>query len=140
MFKRIIMLLVALVFPIALAAQESPLTIVSKVLALSDEQTQTLGGIVQARSEAIASAVQEVRTREQVLGQQLQSSDPDPLTVGRLIIEIKHIQDQIHQAIEETNRQFETVLTPEQSARLQQIRATEPVCGVIPAFKAVGLM
>jgi Spy/CpxP family protein refolding chaperone len=140
MFKRIIMLLVALALPIAIAAQESPLTVVSKVLALSDEQAQTLGAIMQARSEAIAPAVQEVRTREQALGQQLQASAPDPLIVGRLIIEIKQIQDQIHQAIDETNRQFETVLTPEQSGQLQQIRATEPVCGVIPAFKAVGLM
>ena len=140
MFKRIIPLLVALTFPIALAAQESPLTIVSKVLLLADEQTQALGDIIQARGESIRPAVQEVQAREQALAQQLQSSDPDPQTVGRLVIEIRRIQEQIHQAVEATNRQFEAVLTPDQLARLQQIRAAAPVCDVIPAFKAAGLM
>ena len=88
MFKRLIMFLVALAVPIALAAQESPLTIVAKVLSLSDEQTQALGHIVQARGEAIGPAMQEAQKREQALGQQLQSSNPDPLIVGRLVIEI----------------------------------------------------
>ena len=140
MFKRIVMLLVALAFPITLAAQESPWTIVAKILSLSDEQAQTLGHIVRARSEAIRPAVEQVQAREPALARQLQSSDPDPQAVGRLVIEIKRIQEQMHHAIAETNQQFETLLAPDQSARLQQIRAVEPVCGVIPAFKAVGLM
>ena len=140
MFKRIVMLLVALALPIALAAQESPLTIVAKVLSLSNEQTQALGNIVQARSEAIRPLAEQVQARQQGLAQQLQSSNPDPQTVGGLVIEITHIQQQVQQAIEATNHQFEAVLTPDQSARLQQIRSVAPVCDVIPAFKAVGLL
>ncbi len=140
MFKRIVMLLVALAFPIALAAQESPLGVVSKVLSLSDEQTQTLASIVQARAEALRPAMQEIQTRQQALAQQLQSSDPDVPAVGRLVVEITRIQEQIHQAVEATNYQFDAVLTPDQSARLAQIRSAAPVCDVIPAFKAVGLM
>jgi Spy/CpxP family protein refolding chaperone len=140
MFKRIIMLLVAVTLPVALAAQESPLTVVAKVLSLSDEQTQTLGNIVQARSEAIRPLAEQAQARQQALARQLQSSNPDPQTVGGLVIEITRIQQQIQQAVAATNQQFAMVLTPDQSARLEQIRSVAPVCDVIPAFKAIGLL
>jgi Spy/CpxP family protein refolding chaperone len=141
MFKRIVMLLVAAALPVVLAAEEpSPLAVVAHVLSLSDEQVQALGQIMQARSEAIRPAVQEIQARQQALAQQLQSADPDPQTVGQLVIEIKRIEGQIHQGIEESNKQWESVLAPEQSTRLEQIRAAAPACEVIPAFRAVGLM
>ncbi|HXH38200.1 MAG TPA: hypothetical protein VNN08_06205 [Thermoanaerobaculia bacterium] len=140
MFKRIVMLLVALTLPITLAAQESPLTIVAKVLALSSDQAQALGNIVQARSAAIRPLVEQAQARQQALAQQLQSSDPDPQIVGGLVIEITRIQQQIQQAAVATNQQFAMVLTPDQNARLEQIRSAAPVCDVIPAFKAVGLL
>jgi Spy/CpxP family protein refolding chaperone len=140
MFKRIIMLLVVVALPVALSAQESPLSIVAKVLSLSDAQTQALGNLMQTRAEAIRPLAEQAQARQQTLAQQLQSSDPDPQTVGGLVIEITHIQQQIQQAVMATNQQFAMVLTPDQSARLEQIRSVAPVCDVIPAFKAVGLL
>ena len=140
MFQRFVLLVVAMAFPIVAAAEEGPLAVVAHVLSLSDEQAQALGEIVKARSEAIRPAVQEIQARQQALAQQLQSADPDPQTVGQLVIEIKRIEGQIHQALDETNRQWESFLAPEQATRLEQIRAAAPVCEVIPAFRAVGLM
>ena len=140
MTRRFVLLLAATAFSITLAAQESPLAVVAKVLSLSDEQTQALGHIVQSRAAAIQPAIEQIQARQQLLAQQLGSPDPDPQTVGQLFIEINRIQAQIHQAIDETNHQFEGILTPDQSARLGQIRSVAPVCDVIPAFKAVGLM
>jgi uncharacterized membrane protein len=140
MFKRTVTMLVALALPIALAAEEPPLMVVAQVLSLSGEQAQALGNMVQARAETLRPAVQQVQAREQALARQLQSTTPDPQMVGHLVIEIRQIQEQIHHAIEETNDQFELLLTPDQRARLEQIRAAVPACGVIPAFKALGLV
>ena len=140
MFKRAIMLFVAIIFPVTLAAENSPLEVVAKVLSLSQEQIRTLAQIVQGRGDALRPAVEALHAREQALAQQLQSADPDPQIVGQLIIEMKKIQDQVHAAIEETNKQFETVLTPEQATRLHDLRGAAQACDVVPALKAVGLM
>ncbi len=140
MFKRFVMFAVAAALPLFASAQDSPLAVVAHVLSLSDEQAQALGALVEARGTAIRPAVEELQTRQQALAQQLQSADPDAPTVGRLVIEIKHIEEQIHQAVAESNRQWESVLTPEQSTLLEQIRAAAGACNIIPAFRAVGLL
>ena len=140
MFKRIVMLIAAVVFPIALAAQESPLEVVAHVLSLSDEQVHALGTILQARNEAIRPVVAEIQAHEQALAQQLESASPDPQTVGRLMIEMRTIQQQVQRAVADSNAQFELTLTPEQRVRLEQIRGAAAASPVIPAFRAVGLL
>lgn len=140
MFKRVVMIVVALTLPIAAVAGDSPLAVVAQVLSLSDEQVQALGEFLQARQEALRPAVQEVQAREQALAQQLQSAEPDPLVIGRLMIEIKRIQEQFQRAVAESDAALDGILNADQRARLEQIRGAAPVCGVIPAFKAAGLM
>lgn len=140
MFKRVLMIAVALALPIAAVADDSPLAVVAHVLSLSDEQVQTLGQFLQARGETLRPAVQEVQAREQALAQQLQAAEPDPQAVGRLVIEIRRIQEQIQRAVAESDAALDDILSPEQRARLEHIRGAAPVCGVMPAFKATGLM
>lgn len=140
MFKRVLMVVVALTLPVAAIADDSPLAVVAHVLSLSHEQVQALGEFLQARQEALRPAVQEVQAREQALAQQLQSAEPDPQAIGRLVIEIKRIQEQIQRAVVESDAALDGILNPDQRTRLEQIRGTAPVCGVIPAFKAVGLI
>ena len=140
MFKRIVMLVAAVVFPIALAAQESPLEVVAHVLSLSDEQLHALGEILQARNEAIRPALADAQAHEQALAQQLESASPDPQTIGRLMIEMKTIQQQVQRVVADSNAQFEMMLTPEQRVRLEQLRSAAAVCPIIPAFRAVGLL
>jgi len=140
MFKRVLMIMVVLTLPVAAVADDSPLAIVAHVLSLSDEQVQALGEFLQARQEALRPAVQEVQAREQALAQQLQSAEPDPQAIGQLVIEIKRIQEQIQRAVAESDAALDEILTPDQRARLEQIRGAAPVCGILPAFKAAGLV
>jgi Spy/CpxP family protein refolding chaperone len=140
MFKRVLMAVVALTLPIAAVADDSPLAVVAHVLSLSEEQVQALAEFLQARHETLRPAAEEVQTREKALAQQLQSAEPDPQLVGRLMIEIKRIQEQMQRAVQESNTTLDGILTPDQRARLEHIRAAAPACGVMPAFKAAGLV
>ena len=141
MFKRTLMIAVAAIFPIALMAQEPPpIAIVAHVLSLSEDQIHALGEFLQARGEAVRPAAEELQRHQQALAEQLQSADPDPATVGRLAIEMKRLQDQIQHALADSNKALDDILSDEQRARLEQIRGAAGACGVIPAFKAVGLL
>jgi Spy/CpxP family protein refolding chaperone len=57
-----------------------------------------------------------------------------------VVIEIKRIQEQIQRAVAESDTALDDILSPEQRAQLEQLRGAAPVCGVIPAFKAAGLI
>src|SRR5258706_5791055 len=115
MFKRIAMIAVALILPLALAAQEPPpIAIVAHVLSLSDEQVHALVDFLQARGEAIRPAAEQLQTRQQALGHELQSSSPDPATVGRLVLEIRTIEGQIQQALAEANTKLDDILSADQ--------------------------
>jgi DNA repair exonuclease SbcCD ATPase subunit len=140
MIKRVLMVVVALTLPIAAIAEEPPLAVVAHVLELSEEQVQALSQFLQERQEALRPAAQEVHAREQALAQQLQSAEPDPQAIGRLVIEIRRIQEQIQRALAESDAALDEILNAEQRARLEQIRGAAPVCGVLPAFKAAGLV
>ena len=141
MFKRTLMIAVAAIFPIALMAQEPPpIAIVAHVLSLSEDQIHALGEFLQARGEALRPAAEELQKHQQALEEQLNAADPDAATVGRLAIEMKRLQEQVQHALEESNKALDGILNDEQRARLEQIRGAAGACGVIPAFRAVGLL
>jgi septal ring factor EnvC (AmiA/AmiB activator) len=141
MFKRLVMTAVALTFPIALAAQEPPpIAIVANVLSLSDQQVHALADFLQARGDAVRPVAEQLQAKSSALAQQLQSSNPDPATVGQLLIEIKTIQDQIQRTIADSNKQLDDIFNADQRTRLDQLRGAAQACGVIPAFKALGLL
>jgi uncharacterized membrane protein len=141
MYKRLAIIAVALTFPLALAAQEPPpIAIVAHVLSLSEEQVHALGDFLQARGEAIRPAAEQLQARHEALAHELQSATPDPQAVGRLVIEIRTIEGQVQGVLAEANKKLDDILTAEQRTRLEQIRGAAGACGVIPAFKAVGLL
>jgi septal ring factor EnvC (AmiA/AmiB activator) len=141
MFKRFLMIAVAVTIPISLAAQEPPpIAVVAHVLSLSDDQIHALGEFLQARGDALRPAAEELQKHQQALEQQLQAADPDAATIGRLAIEMKRLQEQIQNALAESNKALDDIFNAEQRARLEQLRGAAGACGVIPAFRAVGLL
>src|SRR5207244_4862359 len=70
MFKRTLMIAVALTFPIALAAQEPPpIAIVAHVLSLSDDQVHALADFLQARGEALRPTAEALQAHQAALAQ-----------------------------------------------------------------------
>jgi septal ring factor EnvC (AmiA/AmiB activator) len=141
MLKRLIMIAVALSVAVAVAAQEPPpIAVVAQVLSLSEDQIHALGDFLQARGAAVQPAIEELQRHQQALAQQLQSSNPDPATIGHLILEMRAIEGQIQKAIGDANKTLDQILSDEQRTRLDQLRGAGGACQVIPAFKAVGLL
>ena len=140
MFQRALMIAVAAAFPVVLAAQESPLEVIAHVLSLSEEQVQAVVQNLQARNEAIRPAAEELQRHQQALATLLQSENPDAATVGKLAIEMQRLQAQVQGVLEEANRALDQILNDEQRTRLEQLRGAAGACGVIPAFKAAGLL
>ena len=141
MFKRALMIAVAALFPVILAAQEPPpIAIVANVLSLSDDQVHALIDFLQARGEAVRPSMELLQAKQAALATQLQSPAPDPQSVGQLLIDIRNIQQQIQQAVANANAKLDDILDADQRTRLDQLRGAAQACGVIPAFKAVGLL
>ena len=141
MFKRLMMIAVALSLPMALAAQEPPpVAVVANVLSLSEEQVHALGDFLQARGEAVRPAAEELQRHQQALAQQLQAPNPDPATIGQLILEIRAIEGRIKQTVGDADKTLDQILDSEQRTRLEQLRGAAGACAVVPAFRAVGLI
>jgi septal ring factor EnvC (AmiA/AmiB activator) len=113
---------------------------VAQVLSLSEDQVHALGDFLHARGVAVQPAVQELQQHQQALEQQLQSPNPDPATIGQLILEMRAIQNRIQQTIGDANKSLDQILNADQRTRLDQLRGAAGACQVIPAFKAVGLL
>jgi len=84
--------------------------------------------------------VQQLRSRQQLLGEALQHSSPDAQTVGQLLIESRAIEQSIDSVRRQANVSFEQVLTDDQRQRLQHIRSASQVCPIVPALQATGLL
>ncbi|HEV2718686.1 MAG TPA: Spy/CpxP family protein refolding chaperone [Thermoanaerobaculia bacterium] len=116
-----------------------PVTAVVAVLELNNDQVQSLLTMVQARDAALRPLAEELQRHQQMLEQLLQSPDADAATVGRVVLETRAFTAKIGEVRAQANAQFEQVLTPEQSAKLQHIREAAAIQNVVNAFRAVGL-
>lgn len=124
----------------AFAQQPDPVAVVAHVLELSPDQIMAWSEILHARHAAIEPLAQQAQAREQAIGQLVAGGNPDPLAVGRAIIELHGLQTRIAGVNAQSATQFEQLLTPEQLQRLEGIRAAAQACPIVPAFQATGLL
>jgi len=124
----------------AFAQQPDPVAVVAHILELSPDQITAWSGILHARQAAIEPLVQQVQAHEQAIGQALAGANPDPLEVGRALIELRGLQAQVGNVNAQSATQFEQLLTEEQAQRLNDIRAAAQVCPIVPALQATGLL
>ena len=117
-----------------------PVVFVTNFLQLAPEQTMALITMIQARDAALQPVAMKIQADQEALGKLLDSPDADPVTVGRLLIEIRTLEKQASAAAHDASAQFEAVLTQDQRDRLQFVRQAAQVEPAIPAFKAVGLL
>jgi uncharacterized membrane protein len=117
-----------------------PVVFVTNFLQLAPEQTMALITMIQARDAALQPVGRKIQADQEALGKLLDSPDADPVTAGRLLIEIRTLEKQAGAAAHDASAQFESVLTQDQRDRLQFVRQAAQVEPAIPAFKAVGLL
>jgi uncharacterized membrane protein len=132
--------LIAATLPAVADGPPPPVQVVATVLGLSEPQVAAWMEMLHAREVAVQPLQQELQLRQQTIATLLQSSSPDPATLGQTLIEARAIEQQIAAIVVQTNAQFEQSLTSDQRDRLQHIRQAAQVCPVVPAFQATGLI
>jgi Spy/CpxP family protein refolding chaperone len=105
------------VTPIMATAQISYNQIIT-FLNLTSAQVQSLEQIQQQRNQAVQSIYQQVNEKQTELNTQLNSSSPNPVQVGQLMIDIRALQQQAQQASKPFRQPALAVLTPDQTNKL----------------------
>lgn len=123
-------------------AQEPPppLRVAITVLGLSEDQVHAWIAAIQSRDAAVQPIAQQLEAKHQALAALLQDANADPAAVGRLVLDSRALEGEIGAIAHAAAAAMQEALTPEQRERLEGIRNGAPVCDVIPAFRAVGIL
>ncbi len=131
---------VAVLFVLGTAAlaQTSPQPAELKAfLNLSDAQVQSLIDIRQQLPQAVQPVAETAGQKQQALQQLLQSTAPDPAAVGRLVIDLSNLGQQVQQIVQNSQNQSLAVLQPDQASKLQLLAQALQL--QVPAVQAVAL-
>lgn len=110
-------LFLSLVMGSALYAQAPDL---KAILNLSDPQVLTLVQLQQQKAVALQPLLEQLQQHQQML-QQVLETNPDPATVGRLVIEMMLITRQVEQAASNFQQQAFSILQPDQRTQVQSL-------------------
>ena len=91
-------------------------------LSLSDSQIQGLVQLQQQRAQALQPVVQPAAQAQQQLQQMLASPNPDPATVGQLVIAIATLGRQVQQIACDFQQQAANRLDSDQRTKLPPLR------------------
>ncbi len=78
--------------------------------------------------------------REERLGQEIESEDPDIVLIGRLVLETRSLGEAAGHLQAEFVEAFAESLDEEQQGRLHLVLRASELQPVLPAFHAVGLV
>ena len=109
-------------------------------LNLSDAQLQSLIQNRQQLAQAVQPVAQQAQQKQQALQQLLEGVSPDPVAVGKLVIEITGFGKQVQQLVQNSQQTSVNILTPEQQARLQVLGDVLKLQAPAMQAVAVGLL
>jgi len=113
---------------------------VGKYLGLTQDQAHAWGDILKATGDAIHPIGDQIRDKEKALHDLLGTSNPSTASVGQLVVDIKNLRGQIDGLLQQGATQFIALLTADQKAKLDGVRAAAPICPVVPAFAFLHLL
>jgi LTXXQ motif family protein len=143
MTKALVLIgMLALLSPLAAAAQEYPPPVhaVAEILQLTPTQLEDFVQFLGVREQTLRPLAEEAQRHEEAIGKLAQSEDADPAAIGRLIIELRKIRQQMVQASGQARQQFELVLQPDQLEKLHGLREAAKVEPAVMVFRATGLI
>lgn len=137
--------LVALALPVMAQEpapnQEPPaIQIVGRFLQLSEDQLHQFETLLTQRRDTIRGIAEQIRPLEEQLRNLLNSNNPDPAAVGRLVLQIHGLQQEIRQAQENFLTAFRNLLNDEQRGRVAGVQRAARLVPVIGAFARLGLL
>jgi len=91
-------------------------------LNLSDSQIQGLVQLQQQKGQALQPVVQQTAQTQQKLQQILAEPNPDPATVGQLVIALASLRQQVQQIASSFQQQASNLLQPDQRTKLPPLQ------------------
>jgi Spy/CpxP family protein refolding chaperone len=146
--KSLLSLALLLAFAVPIAAQAPPPLggpppeyVIKEVLGLSDQQLASFRDLAQARASAAETLRRQLEDRQRALSDafSLPSPDPDPGTVGALVISINSLQKQFGQIEAGFRNGFLGLLSDEQKSKLGFIQSVEAALRAAGALHQLGL-
>ena len=135
-----LMVCVLLVCSPIFAQQPDPVSVISHVLELSDDQVTAWSTILHAREAAMQPIAQQAQAKQEAIGKALADPNPDPVAIGNAFIEMHKLQEQIGVVNAQAATDFQHLLSEDQMQRLDGIRGAAGVCPIVPALQATGLL
>ncbi|MGB7451127.1 MAG: hypothetical protein WBM36_03260 [Lysobacterales bacterium] len=120
-------------------ADVPPLAILKNVLNLSEEQVGEIGGLLEARAEAVRPLAEQIKIFEQALKELLNSDLPDPAAVGDLVLDIQMLRQEIAGHRQSFREGFHMLLTAEQIERIGNIHKVALATRAAQALGQLGL-
>jgi len=115
------------------APQPPAPAIVVHFLGFSDQQAAQFRQLLQNLQETAGGLQQQIGPKQQALDTLLSTAQPDPATVGKLLLEIHALQQQFGQTVQSYHESFLALLTPDQ---MQKTQAVVQAAQLLPAVKA----
>ena len=113
---------------------------VSRYLQLDEDQREAWKNLLAELREQVAPLREQLQSVRQELRDELGAPDPDPATVGTLMLEARDLEQQIRAAREEYRQDFSNLLDAEQNRKLEAIHAAARLEPLLPAFRATALI
>ena len=113
---------------------------VALYLKLDEAQIGMLVELLEQRRIAVVPIAWELRQREAALADLLQTAYPDPVLIGRIVLEIRELRRAVAVIQIRFLYAFEGLLDLEQRQRFALIRAAKTVRPVLPAFEILHLI
>jgi len=92
-------------------------------LQLTDDQVTQIREIRRQQAESLRPQREQVRTAARSLKDMTDAANPDPAAVGKQFLALKGLRSQLRDAQKDWNQKAMAVLTPDQQAKLKEMRA-----------------
>ena len=109
-------------------------------LNLSDSQIQGLVQLQQQKGQALQPVVQQVAQTQQKLQQILAAPNPDPATVGQLVISVASLGHQVQQIAGSFQQQASNLLDSDQKTRLPPLQLALELHSAAQQAVSLGLL
>lgn len=117
-----------------------PPAVVAMFLGFTEGQVQQFGVLLNQFQANVGSLQEQVAARQQQLNMLLSQPDPDPTTVGTLVLQVHQLQQQLAALIRNFQSVFAELLTPDQSQKIEQLTIASQLQPAVGAFVALHLV
>jgi protein CpxP len=94
-----------------------------QALNLTDEQRASMKQIMEEHHKALEPVRKQHHELREQIRQQLESGNADATAIGQLTIQAHGLEKQLHESRSDLRERFEALLTPEQKARLEELKS-----------------